>query len=52
MLGYGYVYPITALDKILSGIIALIGIGFVALTTGIISSAFIEKIQAEKKSKR
>jgi voltage-gated potassium channel len=46
------VYPVTALGKILSGIIALIGIGFVALPTGIISSAFIEKIQAEKKSKK
>ncbi len=50
-VGYGDVYPVTALGKILSGIIALIGIGFVALPTGIISSAFIEKIQAEKKSK-
>lgn len=51
-VGYGDVYPVTALGKILSGIIALIGIGFVALPTGIISSAFIEKIQAEKKSKK
>ncbi len=50
-VGYGDVYPITPLGKILSGIIALIGIGFVALPTGIISSAFIEKIQAEKKQK-
>jgi voltage-gated potassium channel len=51
-VGYGDVYPVTALGKVLSGIIALIGIGFVALPTGIISSAFIEKIQAEKKSKK
>jgi|TARA_B110000305_G_scaffold5978_1_gene5779 voltage-gated potassium channel len=51
-VGYGDVYPVTALGKILSGIIALIGIGFVALPTGIISSAFIEKIQDEKKSKK
>ncbi len=47
-VGYGDVYPITGLGKLLSGFIALIGIGFVALPTGIISSAFIEKIQAEK----
>lgn len=47
-VGYGDVYPITAVGKFLSAIIALIGIGFVALPTGIISSAFIEKVQKEK----
>jgi len=40
-VGYGDVYPITNLGKIVAGIIALIGIGFVALPTGIISSGFI-----------
>lgn len=50
-VGYGDVYPITPWGKLLSGIIALIGIGFVALPTGIISSAFIEKIQNDKKEK-
>lgn len=44
-VGYGDVYPVTGLGKLISGIIALIGIGFVALPTGIISSAFIEKIK-------
>ncbi len=34
-VGYGDVYPITGLGKILSAVIALIGIGFVALPTGI-----------------
>ncbi|MDO6736918.1 ion transporter [Wenyingzhuangia sp. 2_MG-2023] len=48
-VGYGDVFPVTAWGKLLSGIIALIGIGFVALPTGIISSAFIEKIQNDKK---
>ena len=51
-VGFGDVYPITGLGKFLSGIIALIGIGFVALPTGIISSAFIEKIQIEKNLKK
>lgn len=50
-VGYGDVYPITAIGKLLSAVIALIGIGFVALPTGIISSAFVEKIQ-KKKSKK
>jgi len=48
-VGYGDVYPITAIGKILSAIIALIGIGFVALPTGIISSAFVEKLQKQKR---
>lgn len=51
-VGYGDVYPITGIGKVLSAIIALIGIGFVALPTGIISSAFIERIQAEREEKR
>ena len=50
-VGYGDVYPLTALGKILSALIALIGIGFVALPTGIISSAFIEKIQEQREEK-
>lgn len=49
-VGYGDVYPITNLGKLFSGIIAIIGIGFVALPTGIISSAFIEKLKDKKES--
>lgn len=51
-VGYGDVYPITGIGKILSGVIALIGIGFIALPTGIISSAFVEKLQEKKKTKK
>ncbi len=47
-VGYGDIYPITGLGKILSSIIALVGIAFVALPTGIISSAFISRVQAQK----
>lgn len=45
-VGYGDVYPITVLGKILGGIIALLGIGLVALPTGIISSGFMEEIRS------
>ena len=44
-VGYGDVYPITGIGKFLSSIIAIIGIGFVALPTGILSSAFMERIK-------
>ena len=47
-VGYGDVYPVTPLGKLLSGIIAIVGIGFIALPTGIISSAFIDQINARK----
>ncbi|MBA6314933.1 ion transporter [Cellulophaga baltica] len=50
-VGYGDVYPVTGVGKILSAIIALIGIGFIALPTGIISSAFIDKVQTDKQKK-
>ncbi len=43
-VGYGDVYPITGMGKIFAAIIAVIGIGFVALPTGILSAAFIERI--------
>jgi voltage-gated potassium channel len=50
-VGYGDVYPITGLGKILSSIVAIIGIGIVALPTAIISSAFINNLQKNKESK-
>jgi voltage-gated potassium channel len=47
-VGYGDVYPVTILGKILSGLIAILGIGLVALPSGIISSGFITEINNEK----
>lgn len=47
-VGYGDVYPLTAIGKVLSALTALIGIGFVALPTGIISSAFVDKLQKKR----
>lgn len=48
-VGYGDVFPITAMGKILSGVLAVLGIGLAALPTGIISAGFIEKIGKDKK---
>jgi len=47
-VGYGDVYPITGFGKFISGLIAILGIGLVALPTGLISSGFIEKIGNKK----
>lgn len=44
-VGYGDIYPVTALGKFLSAIISIFGIGLVAIPTGIIASGFTEAIQ-------
>jgi len=47
-VGYGDIYPVTVLGKLLSAFIALLGIGLVAVPTGIISAGFIENIEDNK----
>lgn len=48
-VGYGDIYPITPLGKILSCVISMIGIAMIAIPTGIISSAFINIIQKKER---
>jgi len=43
-VGYGDIFPITALGKFLAAIIAVLGIGIVAIPAGVIASGFIEII--------
>lgn len=43
-VGYGDIYPITVAGKILSTVIALLGIGLVAVPTGIITAGFSELV--------
>lgn len=47
-VGYGDVYPITAIGKVFAAIIAVLGIGMFALPTGIIGASFIEEIEKKK----
>ena len=49
--GYGDIYPITGLGKLLGGIISLIGIAMIAIPTGIISSSFMNIIQSRENKK-
>lgn len=49
-VGYGDIYPITALGRLLSSIISLIGIAMIAIPTGIISSAFMNMLLEKKKN--
>lgn len=50
-IGYGDVYPITLIGKIVGSIMALLGIGLVAMPTGIISAGFLEKVNEKKEKK-
>jgi voltage-gated potassium channel len=51
-VGYGDVYPITVGGKVFASIISLIGIGIVAIPTGIISASFVEEINAVRRGKK
>jgi len=50
-VGYGDVVPITIWGKVFDGIISLIGIGIVAIPTGIISASFVEEIHHFRKKR-
>lgn len=47
-VGYGDVYPITSIGKILSAIIVLIGIMLFALPTSILTAEFLNEFQKKK----
>lgn len=49
-VGYGDIYPITILGKILGSIISILGIGLFAVPTGIISAGFMENIESSKRN--
>ena len=42
-VGYGDIYPITLLGRIMTVVITLLGVGAVAIPTGIISAGFVEE---------
>lgn len=42
-VGYGDIYPITTLGKLMAIVIAFLGVGMVAIPTGIISAGFVEQ---------
>ena len=47
-VGYGDIFPVTVAGKVLSAMIAILGIGIVAVPTGIISAGFMECIDDDK----
>ena len=49
-VGYGDIYPVTLYGKILGGIITLLGVGLIALPSGILASGYTEQIQRKKEN--
>lgn len=48
-VGYGDVYPVTALGRLLGAVIAVLGIGMFALPAGILGGAFMEEVSARRR---
>jgi len=49
-IGYGDVYPITLIGRLMTGIIALTGIGLVGLPTAILAGAFSDEYESVRRS--
>jgi len=49
-VGYGDIYPVTVLGRVFGAVIALLGIGMVAIPTGIISSGLIQHMEKAKEN--
>ena len=46
-VGYGDIYPVTSLGKVITMISSFFGIAIIALPSGIITAGFMESINAE-----
>ncbi|HSD56663.1 MAG TPA: ion transporter, partial [Methanotrichaceae archaeon] len=51
-VGYGDVYPKTAMGKFIGSIVVVLGIGLFALPTGVLAAGFAEVLQRRKEKKR
>ncbi|MDD9953458.1 MAG: ion transporter [Candidatus Woesearchaeota archaeon] len=50
-VGYGDVYPITPVGRLLGGIVAILGIGMFALPTAVLGAAFTQEAEMRKRKK-
>lgn len=50
-VGYGDIYPVTVVGKIIGVVITFLGVGSVAIPTGIISAGFVENYTEMQKSR-
>lgn len=48
-VGYGDMYPITSAGKIIASMLIFVGIGIIAIPSGVISAGFLYELQEERK---
>lgn len=51
-VGYGDIYPVTVLGKVVGATVAMLGIGMFALPTAILGAGFLEDLEQHKKARR
>ena len=51
-IGYGDIYPVTTAGTIIAIIMSFLGVGAVAIPTGIISAGFVEQFERERNSEK
>lgn len=51
-VGYGDIYPITVLGKVMGALTAMLGIGMFALPTAILGAGFLEDLERQRKALR
>ncbi|MEQ8965757.1 MAG: ion transporter [Azospirillaceae bacterium] len=49
-VGYGDIYPVTALGRAIASVVALLGIGVIALPAGILAAAISDALQADRRA--
>ena len=47
-VGYGDIYPITVLGKLIASFVAIVGIGLIAIPTGLISATYVDILRKSK----
>ena len=50
-VGYGDMFPVTPLGKLIGSVVVILGIGLFALPTGMLASGFAEVVQARRDAK-
>ena len=48
-VGYGDIYPVTAMGKLVGSVVAVLGIGMFALPAGLLGSGFVTELAAKSK---
>lgn len=49
-VGYGDAFPLTLAGRVAAGVIALVGVGIIALPSGLIAGAFIEQLRLARQA--